>query len=79
MKAKSRVIIGYIFILLGIFLPLLAFTSMSYREIMADKNYASFKAKDSQVTDDLIDYNKEVVKGGSNIICLLYTSPSPRD
>ena len=33
MKAKSRVIIGYIFILLGIFLPLLAFTSMSYREI----------------------------------------------
>lgn len=68
MKAKSRVIIGYIFILLGIFLPLLAFTSMSYREIMADKKYASFKAKDSQVTDDLIDYNKEVVKGGSNII-----------
>lgn len=68
MKAKSRVIIGYIFILLGIFLPLLAFTSMSYREIMADKNYASFKAKDSQVTDDLIDYNKEVVKRESNII-----------
>ena len=68
MKAKSRVIIGYIFILLGIFLPLLAFTSMSYREIMADKNYASFKAKDSQVTDDLIDYNKKVVKGVSNII-----------
>ena len=49
-------------------MPLLAFTSMSYREIMADKNYASFKAKDSQVTDDLIDYNKEVVKGESNII-----------
>lgn len=68
MKAKSRVIIGYIFILLGIFLPLLAFTSMSYRELMADKNYASFKAKDSQVTDDLIDYNNEVVKGNSNII-----------
>ena len=68
MKAKSSVIIGYIFILLGIFMPLLAFTSMSYREIMADKNYASFKAKDSQVTDDLIDYNKEVVKGESNMI-----------
>ena len=68
MKAKSRVIIGYIFILLGIFLPLLAFTSMSYREIMADKNYASFKAKDSQVTDELIDYNKKVVKEESNII-----------
>lgn len=68
MKAKSRVIIGYFFILLGIFLPLLAFTSMSYRELMADKNYASFKAKDSQVTDDLIDYNKEVVKGETNII-----------
>lgn len=49
-------------------MPLLAFTSMSYRELMADKNYASFKAKDSQVTDDLIDYNKEVVKRESNII-----------
>lgn len=68
MRAKTRVIIGYLFILLGIFMPLLAFSSMSYREIMADKNYASFKAKNSQVTDDLIDYNKKVIKGDSNII-----------
>lgn len=68
MKAKTRVIIGYLFILLGIFMPLLAFTSMSYRELMADKRYASFKARDSQVTDDLIDYNKKVIKGDSNII-----------
>lgn len=68
MKAKARVIIGYLFILLGIFMPLLAFTSMSYRELMANKNYASFKERDSQVTDDLIDYNKKVIKGDSNII-----------
>ena len=68
MKAKTRVTIGYLFILLGIFMPLLAFTSMSYRELMANKNYASFKARDSQVTDDLIDYNKKVIKGDSNII-----------
>lgn len=68
MKAKTRVIIGYLFILLGIFMPLLAFTSMSYRELMANKNYASFKERDSQVTDDLIDYNKKVIKGDSNII-----------
>ena len=68
MKAKTRVIIGYLFILLGIFMSLLAFTSMSYRELMANKNYASFKARDSQVTDDLIDYNKKVIKGDSNII-----------
>lgn len=68
MKAKTRVIIGYLFILLGIFMPLLAFTSMSYRELMANKKYASFKARDSQVTDDLIDYNKKVIKGDSNII-----------
>lgn len=68
MKAKTRVIIGYLFILLGIFMPLLAFTSMSYRELMANKNYSSFKARDSQVTDDLIDYNKKVIKGDSNII-----------
>ena len=45
MKAKTRVLIGYLFILLGIFMPLLAFSSMSYREIMADKKYASFKEK----------------------------------
>lgn len=68
MKAKTRVIIGYLFILLGIFMPLLAFTSMSYRELMANKNYASFKAKESQVTDDLIDYNKGLSSGSSNII-----------
>ena len=68
MKAKSRVIIGYLFILLGIFMPLLAFTSMSYRELMANKNYASFKASEKNVTDDLIDYNKKVIKGDSNII-----------
>lgn len=68
MKAKTRVIIGYLFILLGIFMPLLAFTSMSYRELMANKNYAFFKARDSQVTDDLIDYNKKVIKSDSNII-----------
>ena len=68
MKAKTRVIIGYLFILLGIFMPLLAFTSMSYRELMANKNYASFKARDSQVTDDLINYNKKVIKDDSNII-----------
>lgn len=68
MKAKTRVIIGYLFILLGIFMPLLAFTSMSYRELMANKNYASFKARNSRVTDDLIDYNKKVIKGDSNII-----------
>ena len=42
MKVKTRVLIGYLFILLGIFMPLLAFTSMSYREIMADKKYAAF-------------------------------------
>ena len=68
MKAKSRVIIGYLFILLGIFMPLLAFTSMSYRELMANKNYASFKASEKNVTDDLIDYNKGLSSGSSNII-----------
>lgn len=68
MKAKTRVTIGYLFILLGIFMPLLAFTSMSYRELMANKKYASFKARDSQVTDDLIDYNKGLSSGSSNII-----------
>ena len=71
MKAKSRVIIGYIFILLGIFLPLLAFTSMSYREIMADKNYASFKAKDMKkpiyldATYDHLDWGVAQVEGTS--------------
>lgn len=68
MKAKTRVIIGYLFILVGIFMPLLAFTSMSFREIMADKRYASFKEKDAQVTDALKKYNEEVKKSGNNII-----------
>ena len=68
MKVKTRVLIGYLFILLGIFMPLLAFTSMSYREIMADKNYAAFKKKDESLTDDLKKYNEDVTKGDANII-----------
>lgn len=68
MKLKSRVLIGYLFILLGIFMPLLAFTSMSYREIMADKKYAAFKKKDESLTDDLKKYNEDIVKGDANII-----------
>lgn len=68
MKVKTRVLIGYLFILLGIFMPLLAFTSMSYREIMADKKYAAFKEKDESLTDDLKKYNEDVTKGDANII-----------
>lgn len=41
---------------------------MSYREIMADKRYASFKEKEAGVSDDLLNYNKKVVKGDNNII-----------
>lgn len=68
MKVKTRVLIGYLFILLGIFMPLLAFTSMSYREIVADKRYAAFKKKEESLTDDLKKYNEDVTKGDANII-----------
>ena len=68
MKVKTRVLIGYLFILLGIFMPLLAFTSMSYREIVADKRYAAFREKEESLTDDLKKYNEDVTKGDANII-----------
>lgn len=68
MKVKGRVLIGYLFILLGIFMPLLAFTSMSYREIVANKRYAAFKEKEESLTDDLKKYNEDVTKGDANII-----------
>lgn len=68
MKVKTRVLIGYLFILLGIFMPLLAFTSMSYREIMANKRYAAFREKDESLTDDLKKYNEDVTKSDANII-----------
>ena len=68
MKVKTRVLIGYLFILLGIFMPLLAFTSMSYREIVANKRYAAFREKDEGLTDDLKKYNEDVTKGDANII-----------
>ena len=68
MKVKTRVLIGYLFILMGIFMPLLAFTSMSYREIVADKKYAAFREKDESLTDDLKKYNEKVTKGDANII-----------
>ena len=68
MKVRTRVLIGYLFILLGIFMPLLAFTSMSYREIVANKRYAAFREKDESLTDDLKKYNEDVTKGDANII-----------
>lgn len=68
MKVKTRVLIGYLFILLGIFMPLLAFTSMSYREIVANKRYAAFKEREESLTDDLKKYNEDVTKGDANII-----------
>ena len=68
MKVKTRVLIGYLFILLGIFMPLLAFTAMAYREIMANKRYAAFRKKDESLTDDLKKYNEDVTKGDANII-----------
>lgn len=68
MKVKTRVLIGYLFILLGIFMPLLAFTSMSYREIVANKRYAAFRERDEGLTDDLKKYNEDVTKGDANII-----------
>ncbi|MBS4881762.1 MAG: class C sortase [Peptoniphilus harei] len=68
MKVRTRVLMGYLFILMGIFMPLLAFTSMSYREIMADKKYAAFKKKDESLTDALKKYNEDIVKGDANII-----------
>lgn len=68
MKVKGRVLIGYLFILFGIFMPLMAFSSMSYREIMADKRYAAFREKDESLTDDLKKYNEDVTKGDTNII-----------
>ena len=68
MKVKGRVLIGYLFILFGIFMPLMAFSSMSYREIMADKRYAAFKEKEESLTDDLKKYNEDVTKGDANII-----------
>lgn len=68
MKVKTRVLIGYLFILFGIFMPLMAFSSMSYREIIADKRYAAFRDKDGSVTDDLKKYNEDVTKGDTNII-----------
>lgn len=68
MKVRTRVLMGYLFILMGIFMPLLAFTSMSYREIMADKKYAAFKKKDESLTDALKKYNEDIVKSDANII-----------
>ena len=68
MKVKTRILIGYLFILLGIFMPLLAFTSMSYREIVANKRYAAFREKDESLTDDLKKYNEDVAKSDANII-----------
>ena len=68
MKVKGRALIGYLFILFGIFMPLMAFSSMSYREIMADKRYEAFRDKDKDLTEELKKYNEDVTKSDANII-----------
>lgn len=68
MNKKSRIIFGYILVLVGILMPLVAFTSMSYREISADSNYNDFKDKNVNMTKAIDSYNKEITKNDSNII-----------
>lgn len=68
MNKRLRVILGYIFILIGILMPLVAFSSMSYREISAGSKYKSFKDKKLQMTSSIKTYNEKVGKSEENII-----------
>lgn len=68
MKSKGRVVFGYFLIICGILLPLVAFSSMSYREIMANRNYKEFVKDKKTLTREVENYNERVLKGDGNII-----------
>ncbi|KXO16587.1 sortase family protein [Clostridiales bacterium KA00134] len=68
MKKRTRIVVGYIFVLFGIFMPLLAFTIMSYREISADREYRSFKEKLPKLTESIKSYNDSIKSVNTSII-----------
>lgn len=68
MNKRNRIIIGYIFVLIGIFMPLIAFTSISFRELVANRNYENFKSKKPLMSLEIKNYNENIVKQGNNII-----------
>lgn len=68
MEKNVRVIIGYIFILLGILMPLTAFTSMSYREITAAGSYKAFKDERPAMSESIESYNKKTAGDEGSII-----------
>lgn len=68
MEKNVRVIIGYIFILLGILMPLIAFTSMSYREITASGAYKAFKSDRPVMNESIESYNEQTGGDEGSII-----------
>lgn len=68
MNKKLRVIIGYLFVLVGILMPLIAFTSISYREISADGKYKIFQNEKPHMNPSIESYNEKVEKNEGNII-----------
>lgn len=68
MEKNVRVIIGYIFILLGILMPLIAFTSMSYIEITASGAYKAFKDERPVMNESIESYNEQTGGDEGSII-----------
>lgn len=68
MGKRARVIIGYSFMIVGILMPLIAFSSMSYREISALKSYRAFQDERPKMSSSIESYNDEVEQNEGGII-----------
>lgn len=68
MEKNTKVIIGYIFILIGILMPLIAFTSMSYRELTASGAYKAFKSDRPVMNESIESYNEQTGGDEGSII-----------
>lgn len=61
MKNKKRIVVGYLFIIIGIFLPLIGFTNLSKNIINNEREYKKFIeiSKQDDLRNKIESYNKE--------------------
>lgn len=82
MKKRTRKIVGYILIIIGIGLPLIGFTGMTMNNLLAKGEYKSFRStyldqsKEllSTFEDEIIAYNENIKKQNSTTIVDPFTA-----
>lgn len=71
-KLTGRNKLGYIFMLIGIFIPMLLFIRISYKYLSQEKDYQKYlksqEEMDKESIEKIGDYNKRVSQGEPRIV-----------